>query len=265
MRTHKFIVLFMVVCFASVFAAKAPVITLSTDNTHSAVGDTFAVTIHLEDALPFAMWAQLLMFDTAKVQLISQSEGTCSTFIPDSRKLSAINTTGEVRSGGFGFKDNRGGDFSLGVFRFKRLSEGAIVFTTDIKSEKCPFGFILKSLEGNDIVPAKIIPLAIMGPMSVSAGVGNEVETTSLNDVFPNPSNPSMNIAYQVSMKDSKKPVSLKVFDTRGQLVKVLVEDMKASGRYNVTWNAVGVPSGVYMIKYECGRYSAMRKAMLVK
>ena len=265
MHTHKFIGLLMAVCFASAFAVEAPVITLSADNAYSSVGDTFTVTIHLEDALPFAMWAQLLRFDTAKVQLISQSSGTCSTFIPDSRKLSAINATGEVRSGGFGFKDNRGGDFSLGVFRFKRLAEGATVFTTDIKSNECPFGFVLKTLEGKDVIPAKILPLAIMASMSVSAGNGNEVATTSLNDVFPNPSNPAINIAYQVSMKDSKKQVSLKVFDTRGQLVKVLVEGVKASGHYNVFWNAIGQPSGVYMIKYECGRYSARRKAMLVK
>ena len=161
MLTHRFIGLLMAICITAIFSAQTPVVTLSEDNANSAVGDTFSVTIHLEDALPFAMWAQLLSFDTAKVQLISQSAGTCSTFIPDSRKLSAINATGEVRSGGFGFKDNRGGDFSLGVFRFKRLAEGAMVFTTDIKSKECPFGFILKTYKGITMVPDKIIPLAV--------------------------------------------------------------------------------------------------------
>jgi hypothetical protein len=41
----------------------------------------------------------------------------------------------------------------------------------------------------------------------------------------------------------------MKVFNTLGQEVAVLVNEQKAAGYYQVDWNASNVPSGVYFYR----------------
>ena len=159
----------IVLCFAStgLVLAGVPVVDLVMTGRNPAPGDTFSIALHVTKAPPFANWAEVLRFDTARVRLVSQSAGTFSTFISDSRQLDDINATGEVRTGGFGFEDNRGGSGTLGVFSFKRLAMGSAVFTADIKSKKSPFGLIFKTSNGKILFPAKVPPLVAFAPTAV--------------------------------------------------------------------------------------------------
>ena len=59
---------------------------------------------------------------------------------------------------------------------------------------------------------------------------------------YPNPFNPSTTIRYQIP-EDGM--VTLKVYDILGREVKTLVNDFKTKGRYEVTFNADALASGL--------------------
>ncbi len=84
---------------------------------------------------------------------------------------------------------------------------------------------------------------------------------------YPNPFNPTTTIRYNVPTEGK---VTVKVFNTRGQLVNTLVNDVVDAGQHDVVWhgeNSQGknVSSGIYMYKVEAGGKSVMQKMLLLK
>jgi len=85
---------------------------------------------------------------------------------------------------------------------------------------------------------------------------------------LPNPFSGETIIRYS---SPSGCRVSLKVYDTNGRLVRVLVEqDGVRSGQYRVRWdggdnNGKKVPSGTYFLRLEAGNYSATRKVCVMR
>lgn len=92
-------------------------------------------------------------------------------------------------------------------------------------------------------------------------------ETFGLEQNYPNPFNPETTIRYQVP-KDCR--VSLIVYNTIGQKIRMLVDENKQQGRYTVKWNGydnkgVKVGSGIYFIRMKAGSVVKIRKMMLVQ
>jgi hypothetical protein len=79
---------------------------------------------------------------------------------------------------------------------------------------------------------------------------------------YPNPFNPNTSIKYEIK---SNSFVTLKLYDIRGKDVTVLVNKMQRAGIYEITWNALNIPSGVYFYKLTADKYSEIRKMMLIK
>ena len=71
-------------------------------------------------------------------------------------------------------------------------------------------------------------------------------KTWSLNQNYPNPFNPSTVIAYSVT---NESRVSLNIFNSLGEKVSDLNEGMKAPGYYQVNFDGVGLPSGIYFYR----------------
>ena len=72
----------------------------------------------------------------------------------------------------------------------------------------------------------------------------NEVSLKfELNQNYPNPFNPTTKISYSIPLLEF---VSLKVYDLLGKEVATLVNDQKHAGKYEVTFNATDLSSGVY-------------------
>ncbi len=84
----------------------------------------------------------------------------------------------------------------------------------------------------------------------------------SLSQNFPNPFNPSTVISY--NLKETGK-VQLKVFNVLGNEVKTLVNEEKPAGNYEVTWNAVNLPSGIYFYQLQAGSFIDTKKMVLLK
>ena len=59
--------------------------------------------------------------------------------------------------------------------------------------------------------------------------------------------------------------VTLKVYDILGNELKTLVNEEKPVGTYELNWNAVNLPSGVYLYKLQAGHYAETKKMLLIK
>ncbi|MDT3695496.1 MAG: T9SS type A sorting domain-containing protein [Ignavibacterium sp.] len=83
-----------------------------------------------------------------------------------------------------------------------------------------------------------------------------------LSQNYPNPFNPSTIIKY--SLKDDGK-VSLKIFNSLGEEVRTLVNEIKPAGNYEVEFNASNLPSGVYIYSIQSGDFVSSKKMILLK
>ena len=84
----------------------------------------------------------------------------------------------------------------------------------------------------------------------------------ALNTGYPNPFNPSTTISFSIP---EHAHVQLRVFDLLGRLVQTLMNDDKESGRYSTTWNALGMPSGVYFCRMTAGDFVQTQKLVLAR
>jgi hypothetical protein len=69
---------------------------------------------------------------------------------------------------------------------------------------------------------------------------------TELLDNYPNPFNPSTIISYSIKTEGR---VSLKIYNTLGEEVRTLVDEIKQAGNYEAEFNASELPSGIYIYR----------------
>jgi hypothetical protein len=84
----------------------------------------------------------------------------------------------------------------------------------------------------------------------------------SLQQNYPNPFNPTTHFQFSIA---GEQLVGLKVFDVLGREVATVVNEVKQPGRYEVEWNASGIPSGMYFYRLQAGKLSDVRKLLLMK
>ena len=83
-----------------------------------------------------------------------------------------------------------------------------------------------------------------------------------LEQNYPNPFNPSTTISYAIP---TRSHVTLSVFNTLGQIVAELVNGEKEAGLYNVTFDASGLASGVYLYRMQAGSFVQTKKLVVLK
>ncbi len=89
----------------------------------------------------------------------------------------------------------------------------------------------------------------------------------SLSNNYPNPFNPSTTIKYELPKASN---VKIEIFNSIGELVKVLVDEFHNAGRHERTWNGRDsggkqVSSGVYFYRMHTEGFTLVKKMMLVK
>jgi PKD repeat protein len=87
--------------------------------------------------------------------------------------------------------------------------------------------------------------------------------------IYPNPFNPETNIAFQLNETDRSNPVSLAIFNVKGQLVKKLL-DNEITQIENILWNGRDysnnkVTSGMYFVKLTTASNNLSEKIILLK
>ena len=125
----------------------------------------------------------------------------------------------------------------------------------DIKSLLAlPSGSVLAGTAGYGV---------FIGTPAVTGIVEAGVPTTfALSQNYPNPFNPSTTISYALPMASN---VSLKIFNTLGQLIVTLVDGMKEAGTYQVQWHAADAPSGIYFYRLQAGDFVETNRMILLR
>jgi len=82
---------------------------------------------------------------------------------------------------------------------------------------------------------------------------------------FPNPFNSTTTISYSLPVRSN---ITLKVYNTNGQMVDVLLDGVMPTGMHSVVWDANGYSAGIYFVKLhdETGRQKEnIHKVILLK
>jgi FlgD Ig-like domain/FG-GAP repeat len=140
------------------------------------------------------------------------------------------------------------------------------------------FADVIGDLDGVPKIAADNQPLALSFDVqngtvqdnSVSTPAGNAAEipaTYALHQNHPNPFNPTTTIQFDLPQAGA---VTLKIYNSVGQLVRTLVSGDYEAGAHKVVWNArndsgVQVASGVYLAVFKAGEVQQVRRVMLMK
>jgi hypothetical protein len=95
----------------------------------------------------------------------------------------------------------------------------------------------------------------------------------ALSQNYPNPFNPKTGVRFQVAgvseagvgNRGSGSSVKLVVYDLLGREVAVLVDERKAPGSYEVSFDGSNLASGVYIYRMTAGSFTAVKTMLLVK
>ncbi len=84
----------------------------------------------------------------------------------------------------------------------------------------------------------------------------------ALEQNYPNPFNPRTVITWQSPVSGHQ---TLKVYDVLSKEVATIVDEFKSAGTYEVDFNAINLPSGVYFYKLQIGNFISTKKMTLIK
>jgi len=110
--------------------------------------------------------------------------------------------------------------------------------------------------EGSSILKSTIV-------ITSERGIVTEIpDKFLLLQNYPNPFNPETNIKFNLP---ENSYVSLRVYDILGKEVSTVVSGNLNSGSYSYVFNAGSLPSGIYFYKIAAGKYSDVKKMVLLK
>jgi hypothetical protein len=104
------------------------------------------------------------------------------------------------------------------------------------------------------------IDFSYYNPIGITAN--QQPEKFSLSQNFPNPFNAMTKIKYNL-LKQGQ--VNITVYDILGREVKVLINEIQKPGGYEIYWDAVNMPSGVYFYRLVHPDFTESRKMVLIK
>jgi photosystem II stability/assembly factor-like uncharacterized protein len=105
----------------------------------------------------------------------------------------------------------------------------------------------------------------ITGGVVTSINSSNRNFTTpkfELMQNYPNPFNPLTKIKFSTPKSEL---VQIKVYDVLGEQVKILINDYRIAGSYEVKFDASNLPSGVYFYEMISGKYVETKKMILLR
>jgi hypothetical protein len=131
---------------------------------------------------------------------------------------------------------NRAGTFTTILFKNASKSIAALIYTAWINA--------------GSPLPTSIQPIA-----------GN-VTDYNLEQNYPNPFNPSTKIKFSIP---NSRSVLLKVYSISGKEIGALVNENLKAGSYEVTFDASGLPSGVYVYQLQTEGFTVSKRMILIK
>jgi hypothetical protein len=97
---------------------------------------------------------------------------------------------------------------------------------------------------------------------SISDDPAAQPFTFELQQNYPNPFNPVTNILFRLS---NESHVKISVYNAIGEEIKVLLNENKAAGDYQLSFDGGNFSSGIYFYVMNAGEYTMTRKMVLNK
>ncbi len=119
----------------------------------------------------------------------------------------------------------------------------------------------------NPAFTVSILQLSIDKARGVASAIENLDEGVAphsykLSQNYPNPFNPVTLIEF--SIKEAGN-VKLVIYDILGREVSILVNEEMAAGSYQAQFDGANLASGIYFYRIESGKFTALKKMMLLK
>lgn len=83
-----------------------------------------------------------------------------------------------------------------------------------------------------------------------------------LHQNYPNPFNPSTTISFEIPVSAK---ATLKIYNSLGQEVALLIDEFLSSGRHDIKFNASDLTSGIYFYTLVAGEFVKTKKMILLK
>lgn len=144
-------------------------------------------------------------------------------------------------------------------------NSGDPVFSTDYRSIYTSIlnnWFELEIEETETVLQGEFQDLGFVNKLPTSNEPTGKVKAFTLHQNFPNPFNPTTNISFVLSKSE---PVSLRVYDIKGSLIKSLSEGVRTAGKHTISFDASEFPSGTYFYQIETPSGSQTKKMTLIK
>jgi hypothetical protein len=119
-------------------------------------------------------------------------------------------------------------------------------------------GTLIGSVNKKGVNGIAISPNPI-GVKNISSTIPDRFE---LYQNYPNPFNPVTKIKFDVPKQSL---VTIKVYDVIGREVLTLINQKLKAGSYEINWNAVELPSGVYFFRIKAQDFTDTKKMVLIK
>jgi hypothetical protein len=142
-----------------------------------------------------------------------------------------------------------------GGFRIHKNNEGVFIYIAGR-----PYRYDLTASFNNYdyIINNWMIPL----PVGTGKNDIDKPDNYCLHQNYPNPFNPSTSIKYSIP---NEGMVNLSVYNTLGQKVGSLVNQYMRAGNYEVKFDASGFASGIYFYRLDSGKFTSVKKMILMK
>ena len=84
----------------------------------------------------------------------------------------------------------------------------------------------------------------------------------NINNLYPNPFNPVLNIDFEITQTGW---VKVNIADIAGSMVKTIYEGYEGVGKHHLSWDSDKLPSGTYFVTLEIENSSLTKKVVLLK
>jgi hypothetical protein len=109
---------------------------------------------------------------------------------------------------------------------------------------------------------ATIDNFSINGVMTDTASNVDVPADFALLQNYPNPFNPATTIEFSLP---SDERVEISLYNVAGKFIQTLVDEYLSAGSHAIHFNAVDLPSGVYVARLKTPGFSASIKMLLVR
>lgn len=195
-----------------------------------------------------------LSWDPTVLEFITNTPGASSEFSSLTINKTLINK-GQIRFAGV---NPHGANGNVNVVNLAFKVIGAAGTSPNINLE---FTAMAAAKTFNDLLPyLETISTKV-------AKVSQLPQEYELEQNYPNPFNPTTRILYSLP---ERTHISLKIYNSVGQEVITLVDDVKTPGQHAIAWNAKdslgkNVPAGIYLYKLVTNEFEKTQKMLLVK